>query len=164
MADQVLPLSREAIHDVLKKQDFAHVELDKDTDQVSVIIKIENIEFPLFLKVLGQGELLQLLMFIPTRFKEDTVEGLARMLHSVNREVDFPGFGIEETSQTIFYRTVTPCLTKEISEELLLTLVRGAKVACQSFTPAIVAVASGELTFEELIKRLEEAAQKAEQK
>lgn len=60
--------------------------------------------------ILSQGQLLQLITPLgkvddPKKFGE-----IARALHVLNRELDLPGFGLDETQSLVFYRTVIPAV------------------------------------------------------
>ena len=83
---------------------------------------------------------------------EKAVSEAARLLHFVNREIDMPGFGMDEKDQLMFYRLVLPCLDKKIDTKLLDLYLVATRVACETFMDAIQLIASGSANFERVVK------------
>lgn len=125
----------------------------KETDQLYILFKIGDREFPLFLRIYEGGELLQLLAFLPCNTKSTTLADTARLLHLLNKEIDVPGFGMDEGPQVIFYRCMIPAKDKQLDEKILDSYISATHTACQSFAPVIAAVAYGALTFEEVLRK-----------
>jgi len=138
-----------------KKQISA--QMQKDTGQLYIINTFQGIEFPTFLRVYDGGELLQILLFIPSNIKAGTEGEVARLLNLINKEIDIPGWGMDENSNVIFYRMMLPAFGKQIQEGLIDLHLRSLELLCQTFTPAIVAVAQGHMTYEGIVKQLKEA-------
>lgn len=151
----MIPLTNDQIKKYLTSKGIQS-EIQKETDQVSVILKLGNKEYPLFFRVYEGGELLQLLTFLPCNTKEETVAGTARLLHLLNKEIDTPGFGMDEAAEVVFYRCMIPTKEAQVEEKLLDAYLNATEIVCQSLAPVIAAVAYGALTFEEVLKKSKE--------
>jgi hypothetical protein len=136
-------------------------QVQKETNQIYLIFKHEKREFPLFIRVLHDGELLQILSFIPTNVSEATVSDTARFLHMVNKELDVPGFCLDEASSTIFYRLIIPTFKKELAEDTFEAFLNTSQVVCKTFSPAIEAIARGLMPLDEVLKKANEAKAEA---
>lgn len=141
---------------VLKKLNW-NPQVQRDTNQVYVTFFHEKREFPIFVRQIHDGELLQLLAFIPITFKESMEADLSRFLHMVNKELDMPGFCIDETTKTIFYRLIIPTFKKELNEEVLEAYLNTIQVVCKSFNTIIEALAVGAMSFIEVMEKTKAA-------
>ena len=154
-------------------------DIQPDTQQVYTNFKINQKEYPLFLRVFDEGHLLQLLVFIPShlepneksvsnkkaksdapalsesQLKESTAD-LARLLHLLNKELDVPGFGMDEMAGVVFYRLMLPTPKKKIDEDLLLAYLKTAEHVCQMFSTPIEAVSSGQMTLDQILAKAHE--------
>ena len=128
-------------------------EVQKDTGQIVSIFKIANQEFPLFLRRFDGSDLLQLLVFIPSQIKNGAKNGLARLLHMVNKELDIPGFGMDEDSDTCFYRIMLPTMDNHIDERILESYLKSLKLICEQIAPTVMAVANEVATFEDILRK-----------
>jgi len=153
----MIPMDLTKIKDHLKAQNL-DVEYQQETDQLVVIFKISEREFPLFIRIYQGGELLQLLAFIPCNTKEETLNDTARLLHLLNKEIDIPGFGMDETSFVVFYRCLVPTQDQQIAPTILDAYVNAIQVVCKTFSSVIAAVAVGAVTFDEVLKKTKEQA------
>lgn len=157
-----------------------HYEADiqPDTQQVYTIFKINQKEYPFFVRVFDNGHLLQLLAFIPCHLnmpdvppsgstpfsaadaisphQKAVIADLARLLHLLNKELDVPGFGMDEQAGVVFYRLMLPTPKKKIDSELLLAFLKTAEHVCQMFSPPIEAVSSGQMTLDEILAKAKE--------
>lgn len=131
-------------------------QLQKETNQLIVIFKVSETDFPLFLRIYEGGELLQLIAFIPCQLKTAAAPELARLLHLINKEVDLPGFGMDENAGIIYYRMMLPADHEQISSDILETVINSIKTICESFAPVIAAVAAGASTFDQVLRKLKE--------
>lgn len=136
-----------------KKHD---VQYQKETNQLYLLFKIEGHDFPLFIRVYEEGDLLQLIMFIPTSIREGSAGDLARLLHTLNKEIDIPGFGMDESSKVVFYRLMIPALNKQVEEGVVELLFNSLPLVAESFAPVIMTAAAGVATYEEIMKKMEE--------
>lgn len=147
-----LTLDRDTLLAYLKNKGF-NASHQPETDQFVLILNIDKVDFPLFIRLLPQGPILQLLVFIPSRIQEKTINDVARLLHLLNKEMDAPGFGMDEAAGVIFYRVTLPAPTNSIDVTLFDTYMSSIQLICRTFTAAIVAVASGKMTFADILKK-----------
>lgn len=132
-------------------------ELQKETDQIALILTVEKVDFPLFIRILPQGPMLQLIVFIPCTLQSKSLGDLARVMHLFNREMDIPGFGIDENAKVAFYRVTLPALEKRIELSLVDTYLRSIEVICRTYTPALVNVATGKVPFASILEKANQA-------
>lgn len=135
-------------------------ELQEQTNQIYIILKIEDREFPLFIRIFDQSEHIQLLAFMPCQVKLGTENDLARLLHLINKELDIPGFGMDENAHVVFYRFMLPAPGKEVDEGLLDSYLKSIKLICESLSASVIAVATGLTTYEEILKQAIQSSQK----
>lgn len=128
--------------------------VQKDTNQIYFMLKNENIEFPSFIRPLHDANLLQLMVFIPVNIQGGGISNLARFLHMANKELDMPGFGMDEASQTVFYRVVIPTLDQAIDDSLFLAYVKTCKDVSSTFCSIIQALGVGVMTMDEVFAQL----------
>lgn len=148
--------------EILKKKDY-DAKIQDETSQVYVILKLAEREFPLFGRVMEGGNLVQLLAFFPCNTKAETVNDTGRLLHMLNKELDIPGFGMDEKAGVVFYRCMVPTIDDQLPDTILDGFLNSIKIVCSTFSPAVEAVALGAATFEELMKNAEEQAAKAQE-
>ncbi|HEV8052489.1 MAG TPA: YbjN domain-containing protein [Parachlamydiaceae bacterium] len=151
----MITLDLQKIRTYLKSQGI-EAELQTETNQLCILLKSGEREYPLFIRIYEGGELLQLLAFLPCNTKTETLPETARMLHLLNKEIDTPGFGMDEDSEVVFYRCMIPVKDKQIDENILNSYMNATQVVCQSFAPVIAAVAYGAVTFDEVMKKSKE--------
>jgi hypothetical protein len=153
----MIQVTQESLLEAMKKLNIEG-EIQKETNQIYHVFKLEKREFPLFIRILHDGELLQFLTFMPVQVKKAYASDVARLLHMLNKELDMPGFCLDETSSTVFYRILYPAHKKEMPTEILQAVLNTTQVVCKTFSPAIEAVAHGLMKFDEMLKKAEEAA------
>jgi len=165
----------------LRKEKY-DADIEKESQQIYTIFKINDREYPFFLRVFDEGHLLQLLAFIPSHLepnqdfafsistnappaasneKQKTMIGeLARLLHLLNKELDVPGFGMDEMAGVVFYRIMLPTPRKKIDPELLLAYLKTVEHVCSMFSIPIQAISSGEMTLQQIIAKAKEMDKK----
>lgn len=126
----------------------------KETDQLYIIFKLLEKEFPLFIRFCQGDELIQFLAFVPIYLNPAQVAETARLLHLINARTDMPGFCFDEEQQVIFYRLMLPTYEGKVPKELLLAYINATKVACESFASAIQGVNVGQLKLEEVQRQM----------
>jgi hypothetical protein len=151
----VIPLKIQKLLDHVQKKGF-HAELQAETEQIVILLKIGERECPLFMRIYEGGELLQLLAFLPCKVETGTLGDTARLLHHLNKELDIPGFGMDETASVVFYRCMIPAQNKQVDGALLDAFLNSIHIVCKSFAPIITAVAHGGAAFEEVLKKARE--------
>lgn len=150
----MIPLTLDSLFDHLSKD--IDIKRQPETDQLYVLYKVQDQEYPIFLRVMDEGELIQILAFMPISLDSKTVAEVSRLLHMFNKEIDIPGFGIDETAKVIFYRIVLPAIDKKVSGEIIGGYINSIKVITETFFPIIVAVVTGNLTFADVVKKANE--------
>ena len=155
----MIKVTLDSLQEYLRKKKH-DVQLQKETQQLYIILKIEGKEFPLFLRIFEQSELLQLLVFMPTPIKPGTHADVARLLHLLNKELDIPGFGMDENTHLAFYRCMLPIPGKKIDETLFDAYFKSIELICESITAPVFAVASGLATYQEILQKAKESVEK----
>lgn len=171
----MVALNLNEVHQFMKRHKYdAHIQ--SETDQVYVILKLYQREYPLFLRIFETNQLLQLIAFIPTHLypqgeetpltgtaleekqkkNEPIIADLARLLHMLNKEIDIPGFGMDEASGAVFYRIMVPAPKKKIDEDLLLAFLRAIEYVCPMFSPPIEGLSAGQMTLNQIISKAKE--------
>jgi hypothetical protein len=175
----MINMTPDAILAFMRKNKY-EADIQSDTQQVYTIFKINQKEYPLFLRIFDDGHLLQLLVFIPCHLEPNepfalgqesksqtsestenksqkaVVADLARLLHLLNKELDVPGFGMDEMAGVVFYRLMLPTPKKKIECELLLAFLKTVEHVCQMFSTPIEAVSSGQMTLDQILAKAKE--------
>lgn len=152
----MINLTNENLLALLQKEGY-NAEIQKETDQIAVILRVEGSEYVMFLRILPSGPVLQILLFIPCDLKAETLNGVARLLHLLNKELDAPGFGMDETAGVVFYRITIPAVTKSVDEELIKTYLNSIKAISNTFSPVIINVSRGTMSFDAVLAKAQEA-------
>lgn len=145
-----------ALNTHLKQKGFT-TQLPANENQIYFSHQIEEVDYPTFVRVYPDGELIQLLLFFPVEMKEGTEPHLARLLHLLNKQLDIPGFGMDEESRMMFFRFMLPTQNKKCSGEVFDNLIDMLKNVAGTFSPVINAVAFHEVTFDEVLEKIEKA-------
>lgn len=66
--------------EVLKKAEL-NPQTQPNTDQILLVFEHDEAEFPLFIRTLHEGELLQLMTFVPCNVNQDHATDLSRFMH-----------------------------------------------------------------------------------
>ncbi len=130
----MLELNLPTLHKHLKKSFDA--ELQKENKQIAIMLKVSEHEVPLFVGIL-HDTLVQMIAYLPFEIKENSAGEVGRFLHLLNKQLDLPGFGMDESAGLIFYRAVIPCLKPEVDEELFDAYLRTLQNACQTVLEGI---------------------------
>jgi hypothetical protein len=149
----MLYLSIDDVHNFLIKEQFP-VHIQKETQQIYMVYKIENREFPLFIRIFPGGDLLQFISFIPCNLKTTSFGDLGRLLHMLNKELDIPGFGMDENANLIFYRTMLPAIEKQVNEQHLTKYIHSIEQILKNFAALIATVAFGATSFDDIRKKI----------
>ncbi|MBS4164515.1 Uncharacterized protein PRO82_001844 [Candidatus Protochlamydia amoebophila] len=150
-----IEMSLKALLTAMQRNHY-EADIQLETDQVYTILKIANKEYPLFLRIFDEGNLLQLLLFIPCQIAKPVISDMARLLHLLNKELDVPGFGMDEIAGVVFYRLMLPTPNKNIDEELLLAFLKTIEQVCKMFATPIEAVGFGQTTLDEILEKTRE--------
>lgn len=134
--------------------------IQKETQQVFLILTIDIHEYPVFFRILPSGPFLQVVIFFPFQFQPQYFNEISRFLHAVNRFIDWQGFCIEEKLQTIFYRMTVPAFDNKLPgvltfEKILQTIHNIPK----TMSMPLLEVASGTKTSQQMIEIMEKSFQ-----
>lgn len=151
----MIEMTPQALLKHMKKNQY-EAEIQPDTQQVYTVLKISERDYPLFLRVYDNGQLLQILVFLPSKLEKEKVTEIARMLHLLNKELDIPGFGMDEMAGVIFYRVMLPTPHQKIEGDLLNAFLQSIDHVCQMFAIPIEAVAQGHANLDEILKQIQE--------
>lgn len=151
----MIPLELTALQQFLSQKFDAKIQ--EETKQIYIIFKIQKYEFPLFIKITEGEHLLQLLLFLPNQTRENSINDLSRLLHFINKEMDIPGFCTNEEANVVFYRVMLPAQEKQISKDVLLSIIESIQTVADTFFPVILAVSEGYTTYQEVVKKVQEA-------
>lgn len=148
-----IPLELDALKDKLSELGYA-AKQQSDTAQLVLPIQADDLECPLFFKAMASGGLLQMVTFFPETYEPGVVADLARLLHVINRQLDLPGLGMDEASQTFFYRLMLPAVEDKIEVGSLEAFVKAMKHVCEMFGPTLMAVATGSVKLDAILAEL----------
>jgi hypothetical protein len=130
------------------------MDLEPNTNQLQAIKKFGQFEYPVFARIYEDSRMLQLLIFIPCNIKKGSESDTARLLHLINKEMDIPGFGMDENSSVLFYRVMLVARSRKIDKELVGIFIKSLENICLSFTVPIISVAQGKVSYEDVVKQL----------
>ncbi len=148
-------LTLENIQNFLRKKKY-DANIQEETKQVFTILKLSEREFPLFIRIFEEGNLLQLLAFFPCQVNEESRGSVARLLHLFNKELDVPGFGMDEVMGVVFFRCMIPTSKGKLDEALFETFLHTIELACKTFSQTIEAIAGNLVNLDEMIKKAQE--------
>ncbi|MFA6916747.1 MAG: YbjN domain-containing protein [Parachlamydiales bacterium] len=148
----MINVTLDSILELLEKNDLNPM-LQEETKQVSLSFKLHDADFPMFIKVVHEGDLIQVLQFIPAHLDKNHVSDVARLMHYLNKEMDLPGFGFDENNQMMFFRLVLPTAKHKVDPDLLLAFINAARIACETFAPMIQNVNLGRTRFKEILEK-----------
>lgn len=156
----MIQLTIQDILSFLNEKGF-NAELQKETNQIYLIFKIEDKEFPLFIRIFEGGDLLQLLAFLPCTVVTKAKPEVARLLHLLNKELDIPGFGMDEEANVVFYRCMIAAHNHSISDKLLNAYISSIETVCRTLSPIILASALGVMTYDDIVSKSKEQLKNA---
>jgi hypothetical protein len=151
----MVPLKIESLYNTLIKKGV-QAEMQQETGQIFFGFKSHEESFAIFMRIYEQSQLLQIIVFLPCQYEEKTAGDVARVLHWINQAIDLPGFGMEEGGKTLFYRLMLPALGMQLDDKLLEPFLGAIRSVCETFYPSIKAVASGEVTFDQVRAKMAE--------
>jgi hypothetical protein len=128
--------------------------VQEEHGQIFLNFRIEGKEFPLFIKLDPQERLLQLLLFLPCALIPTAAGDLARLLLYINKEVDMPGFGMDEGNRIIFYRCTIPTMDGRLDPDVLDNFLYLMPRISHLFLTTIATVAAG-LRFESSLPQIQ---------
>ena len=100
----------------------------------------------------AEGNLLQTIAYLPYELNEKAASDVARLLHLLNREVDIPGFGMDELQKLMFFRCVIITTDGKLDPKLLDIYLATTRIACETFMEAIATMAGGKTSVDAVLK------------
>lgn len=128
--------------------------IQTETQQIVIKIAVKKVEFPFFIRITNDEKLIQLLSFFPSNIKAGCEADTARCLHLLNKELDVPGFGMDDLNGLVFYRYMIPCENKEFNESTLDRFMIAIPGICESFFPLIFNITQGTMKFADIADKL----------
>lgn len=128
-------------------------ELQKEHNQIFITYQLKGQDVPVFFLIQEKTNILQIVAYLPYQLHATTFGEVARMLHILNREMDLPGFGMDESEKLLFYRSVIPCFEGRVHKELFNMYLAATRLACDTFMHAIAMIASGTMKVDEALKK-----------
>lgn len=147
----MIKLSQDSIVKLLNERNLQPI-YQKENDQTYIVMNIKSQEVPVFFGIRSNNSLLQMIAYIPFELHQKTLTEVCRLFHILNREVDMPGFGVDEIEMLMFYRLVIPCVNGEFDERLLNLSLATTKVAIETFIGVITMVLAGQVTVDHFLK------------
>lgn len=144
-----MDLTQNNLFTFLKESNFAP-NLMKDSNQISFIAKVKEFEIPFFFAIRNEGALLQIIAYLSFQMREQTMGEVAKMLHFINKQLDMPGFGMDESAKLMFFRCAVPTNDKLMDKPLILGYISAMQVAIGSFIHSIGMVVAGSATVDAL--------------
>lgn len=89
--------------------------------------------------------------FLPFKFRDESVNNIARFLLLINKTLEFTGFGMSEVDRLVYFRNDLFCDRSKVNTELLNGLLGYVLLIVDSFSPTIERLALQESTFQEII-------------
>lgn len=132
----------------------------EENKQIFSTLAINGFDYPMFIRKLQGGHLMQIITFIPCTLEEGSANDVGRLLHMINKELDMPGFCCDEESKTVFYRLVIPCLNQKVEEDLFHAYMNTTKQVCTMFGTIVQAIAVKAMKLEEMLEKAKELAAK----
>lgn len=130
--------------------------VQEKSNQLFAKFSQNGFEYPMFIRQLNGGNLLQILTFVPCSIKTEAFFDVSRLLHMINKELDMPGFCCDEDSSTVFYRIVIPCVNSQVDEPLLHAYVNMMQHVCGMFGTIVHAIAIKAMTLDEMMTKAKE--------
>lgn len=149
----MIKLALEPIKKFVNGKDFPF-ESQPETGQLYAPLQYYGATYHTYLRIFEQADLLQVMTFLPCNIKEGCTSDVARLLHRINKEIDLPGYGMDEDNKVVFYRLMLPATKQQVEGATLHTYLRSLDRLCETFTAPIVAVAQGQLTFQKIVEQL----------
>lgn len=128
-------------------------QLQESTSQIYFPYKSTKQEFTVFLRIYEGGQQLQIMTFFPHPIRPGRFDVMGRVLHLLNKEIDCPGFGLDESTGLSFHRVMLPAEENRVSQKLLNVYLDAIPSLCEQFYPAIFMAATSGLTFEALTRK-----------
>lgn len=129
-------------------------QLQNETGQIVMAFRLNNKDFPIFLRIAEDEDFLQVLSFLPTKIKEGQHSAIGRFLHHVNNQVNLPGFSMDDQQDLVFYRIILPCPGREVNEQMLEKYLGAIFNVSNTFYPIVSQLAEATASYKDAMKKL----------
>lgn len=150
----VIDLNEKNVIDFLRKKKFTPT-LQPENQQIFIEIEAAGQKLPMFLGLISDKYVLQLVTYLPYHLYEESLGSMARFFHFLNKELDLPGFCMDEKSKLMFFRSVIPSIEGKIDDRYIDLYLKTTEVACETFMQAIESLVSGSSSIEDIVKKYE---------
>ncbi len=130
--------------------------IQDQTGQICVDLPVLDGTLPTFIRIYDTQDLFQIIVIYPMKITDGSLNTVSRLLHILNKEIDLPGFCLDETLNIVFYRMAFPALDGQIHKKLLDTMLVSVQNLSTQFIPPIAQAANGLIDLEELLKKAKE--------
>lgn len=114
------------------------------------------------LKVAEKGYVhLQFSMPVNVKVKDEAIFDLYRLIHSINKSSEIPGFEFTEAERAVFYRYVMMVTGDGVDPYVLITIVGMMTTFYMTFEGIIKEVAAGVKTYPQAIQEIIDTISKA---
>lgn len=119
------------------------------------LFSLENKELPRYWRV-------QFLFTFPFKMEPEAAQQVGSLLHFLNRQIDLPGFEMSEIDDLITYRHALLVHDKGIDKRVFQGTLGMMMLVLDLFGDTIERVATGEMTFDELLQSILDIASEQE--
>ncbi|MFN0065633.1 MAG: YbjN domain-containing protein [Chlamydiales bacterium] len=138
--------------DAFLKKHGLEPQIEAESGQLYISRVHEGQEIYTFMTIAHAATLFQIMTYFPIALQKTSLNDTARLLHLFNRDVDMPGFCIDEKLGLIFYRSVLPSFNKTLEERVVMTYLGAHKGILETFFTPVVSVVLGQLKVEDVLK------------
>ncbi len=125
--------------------------IEPRNQQIYVSFQVNGQEVPVFFGI-RSDTLLQLIAYFPFHASDKNSLQIGRLLHMLNRDVDLPGFGMDEKAGLVFYRSVILCLEQKMDPQVVEFYLKITQVIVETFMASISQIAQGAKNIDDLLK------------
>ena|ERR1700722_9562524 len=125
---------------------------DPATSQVQIVLTVSKREIPVFFNIISGGLVLQSIAYLPIEIGEKHIPDISRLLHILNKQLDLPGFGMDEKARLLFFRVNYPCIGKTFHPNIIDVMLGASELACDSFLSGIELIANGSVSLDKTLK------------
>lgn len=122
---------------------YLNVDLDVDPKGRSRVLEMRIDSYSLPSAKDGAELIIHLFSPYPFLVKEEAVGEMARLMMFLNKGLDTPGFGLDESSKLAFFRYGVLTYNGQQSAQLLMAIIGMIRLLMDTFTDQVEAVAGG---------------------
>jgi hypothetical protein len=146
----MIEMNNDAIMAFLKDEGFSP-QIQKETNQVYLIYERDQKQFPTFFRIYDGQDRLQIILFFPNPLPKSKLDSgdVARLLHALNKEIDYPGLGLDEDVRLVFHRFILPTQTRSVEPSQLQMIINALPKIVDELYPLVYDFMYGKETFDE---------------